>query len=100
VSDFPLLDFIDHGRQSSQETLAAITPTLSERRQEVLAAIVAAGAPGITLDELSQRFDVPAHSISGRITELKKAGLVRHTGERRRTRSGCSAAVIVAEVSR
>lgn len=96
MSDFPLLDYIDHGRQASVEAFQVIAPTLSERRQRILAAIVDAGAAGVTLDELSQRFGVPAHTISGRVTELKRAGLVRHTGDRRRTRSGCSAAVIVA----
>lgn len=98
MSDYPLLDY---GIQSRNDNFhAVVEPTLSERRTAVLFAIRQAGAAGLTLDELSERFDVSPNAISGRITELKRMGFVSHTGERRRTRAGSTAAVIIAcEVS-
>ncbi len=97
MSDQPLLDYIDHGAQSRNETFrTSVRPSVSERRAAVLGAIVRAGSAGMTLDELSVCFGCSPNALSGRVTELKQMGLVRHTADRRRTRAGASAAVIVA----
>ena len=48
---------------------------------------------GLTSKELALHFDVPLHSISGRITELKLAGRVLRTPERR---DGCGVLVAMA----
>ena len=96
MSDYPLLDFIDHATENRNEVYLAVVESHAERRKSILRCIVDAGDFGVTVDEISQRLSVPPNAVSGRVTELKKAGLCRHTETRRRTRSGYSAAVIVA----
>jgi predicted transcriptional regulator len=96
MSDFPLIDYIDHGPQSRNDAHRVVQQSVSERRAAVLGAIIRAGSAGVTLDELADAFDCSPNAISGRITELKRLGLVRHTEHRRKTRSGSSASVIVA----
>lgn len=91
-----LFDYIDHGKASRDDTYADRADTHNAKRQEVLSLIVGAGRHGMTLDELAVHFDVAANQISGRVTELKKRGLVRHTRQRRKTRTGSTASVIVA----
>lgn len=87
----------DQGKQSRDETYREVRETHDRQRQTWLMRIIAAGRRGVTLDELSARHNVPASAFSGRVTELKDAGLVVRTGERRPTRAGKSAAVIVAK---
>lgn len=47
-----------------------------------------------TLFELAQRMELHDHQISGRITDLKRDGLIEPTGERRtKPETGCQAEV-------
>jgi predicted ArsR family transcriptional regulator len=46
-----------------------------------------------TLDELAAELGVEPNRISGRLTELSKAGLIARTGQTRKTRTGAAAAV-------
>jgi hypothetical protein len=87
---------VDHGKRSRDEQYSRIVDDLTEKERTWYSRIVMAGVNGITLDELASRYKVPQNAFSGRITGLKKAGLVRHTKERRPTSSGGTAAVIVA----
>lgn len=92
----------DQGQESRNETYGAVVERHPSDRQLWLSRVVAAGPHGITLDELSHRYDVPAHRISGRITELAKARAVVRTAARRETRASTpvkkiTAAVIVAQ---
>ncbi len=64
----------------------------SKLRQDVLDAITSAGSYGITVDELSEKWDVPPNAISGRFTELAKEGAIERIG-RRKTRTGNAAGV-------
>ncbi len=50
---------------------------------------------GITLDAIAQFMDVPPNAISGRVSELKRMGKIYKSGTRK-TRSGCSAAILKA----
>lgn len=87
----------DQGQASRNETYREIAGGTALQRRYILARIVMAGSGGITLDELSQQMKVEPNKISGRITELKRQGLVVHTKARRMTRAGSTAAVIVAQ---
>lgn len=86
----------DQGEQSRNETYREVRETHDLQRSKWLMRIIAAGRSGVTLDELSARHGVPPNTFSGRITELRDLGLVVRTGERRPTRAGSTAAVIVA----
>ncbi len=89
-------EIVDHGKQSRNETFRNIADELPERCKIWLARIIFCREWGTTLDELSSAAGIPANEFSGRITELKKLGLIEHTAERRPTRKGSTAAVIVA----
>lgn len=96
LNDLPLFAGRDHGKQSRDEQYQAIVSELPERELIWLDRIVAVGPLGITLDELSAEYHQSANKFSGRITSLKAKHLVQHTEERRPTRSGGTASVIVA----
>jgi hypothetical protein len=89
----------DQGLASRDDAYHAIAPSLNARRAQVLGLVIESGKHGVTLDELSALFGVAPNSISGRISELKRLGLVVHKSARRPTRSGSSASVIVALTS-
>lgn len=56
-----------------------ILPTLSKRRQDVLNAIIELGGE-TTLYNVGQLLGRELGTISGRITELKLAGIIEETG--------------------
>lgn len=67
------------------------------RQREQVLHLIAARPGGATVDELAARLDVDSNAISGRFTELKAGGEIAWTGQRRRTRSGCTAKVYAAK---
>lgn len=49
----------------------------------------------MTLFEVAAAMQIEPHRISGRITELKRDGLIQRTGDRRQNpATGCSAEVL------
>lgn len=91
----------DHGPQSRNETYATVQADHDASRSKWYTRIIASGRYGVTLDELSHRYNVPPNAISGRITELARDKLVVRTAQRRETRASTAdrritAAVIVA----
>ena len=65
-------------------------------RELIYGYIKAAGAYGRTLDEISVLLDRPCNTISGRFTELRKAGRILTSDQVRLTRMQCKARVYVA----
>lgn len=57
----------------------------TRQQAEVLEAVRAAGENGLTCRELAERWGVGMNTISGRFSELKRAGLIRNAG----VRDGC-----------
>ena len=78
-------------RASKCKTLNVTAPS----RRRILQALIDAGETGLTCDELSRRFRVPPNHVSGRLSELQLGGVVIRTAQRRRTRAGKTAAVVV-----
>lgn len=64
-------------------------------RSMVFAEISKAGAAGRTSDEVEAILNLPHQTISARITELKRDDKIILSGERRKTRSGRAAGVLV-----
>lgn len=62
----------------------------TEQRRRVWEAILAAGADGLTVDELAVKWDTTPNRISGRFTELVASEVILPAG-RRRTRTGNTA---------
>lgn len=78
----------------SLEASDAIRPKAGRLRERVLAHLRAHG--GATDDEIQAALDMPPSTQRPRRVELVRAGLVRDSGEKRKTRSGRRAAVWVA----
>src|SRR5690554_1345755 len=55
----------------------------AEQRAQVLQAIREAGPAGLTVDELSARWNRPPNQLSGRCSELKAEGHLQEAGRRR-----------------
>lgn len=92
---------VDHGKKARNEQYRRIVESAPVKCQQWLARIIAHGPAGCTLDQLSVESDTPANAFSGRITELVNdhKSVVR-TSERRPTRAGGLASVIVAKCFR
>src|SRR5262245_47203398 len=84
------------GAETSQEAFEGIRAGLPAARARVFSVIVGAGLIGLTSQEIADSLGVGVNVISGRVTELLKAGYVIDSGKRRKTRSGFNARVVVA----
>lgn len=84
-----------HG--DNPESLAAAATTHAARdRKLVLDQLRHAGTRGMTCDELEQVLNLRHQTCSARCSELKRDGIVVTNGQRRKTRTGCNAAVLFA----
>jgi hypothetical protein len=81
---------------TSQEAAAAIAGHATRLRKVVLREFLAAGQGGLTPDQAARRVEESILSVRPRVTELKVAGLLVPTGERRANDSGMSAGVLKA----
>lgn len=71
------------GNAESVDAFARIAPTLPEARSQVLECIRWAGERGATVKEIGEIMGKPPNAISGRLTELCAAKLIRRKGVRR-----------------
>jgi hypothetical protein len=78
---------------AAADSVAEHTPNL---RAIVLQAIVAKGTHGATRDELAAELGYIINTILPRVWELMKAGRIKETEQRRLTRSGRMARLLVA----
>ena len=69
---------------------------LKSRKREVVFQVILDHPEGVTREQIAFLMDLEVHKITGRVTELLAAGLVRETGRFRPTRSGNKAAVLEA----
>jgi DNA-binding transcriptional ArsR family regulator len=70
------------GAATSVEAHDRIKKTLPRQRAAVLA-LYRARPSGYTVHEVAEKFNVSPNVISGRLSELKKSGLLFPSGERR-----------------
>jgi len=84
------------GNPESAQAHARRAGKWPQQRARVLAAIRLAGPQGLTCDELADKWGVGMNCLSGRFSELRKAGAIRKAGTRP-TRSGNQAGVFVVE---
>jgi CRP-like cAMP-binding protein len=82
-----------NGVQTSNEAAAAIEP-FSQRQRDILYAYVCDQYMlGTTNQEAEEALGMPAQTITPRMLELRKEGLVVDSGMKRKTRSGRRAIV-------
>ena len=90
------------GRQpvdTSIEAAVKIAPFAPAIAGKVLQAVIAAGPLGLTVLEGCARYGWDRHGAQPRFTELKLAGKIADSGQRRRNPSGVRAIAWVAVVS-
>lgn len=85
---------------TSDKAASFIAPHTPNQRSRVYEAIRNAGTWGMTDEEGVAITGVKYQSYTPRRGELVQAGLIRDSGERRKTVSGCDAAVWVAVTKR
>jgi len=85
------------GNQESAEAFSSGSSTLRARRRFAIWALaMSEGSRGVTTDEVSARMETTPNVVSGRMSELKRDGLLVPTNMRRVTRMGRMARVFVA----
>lgn len=83
------------GVDTSVAAAEAVADYLPALQSLVYRTIVAAGADGLTADELAERVGYARWSVQPRTTELKLKGLIVDSGVRRRNSTGKQAIVWV-----
>jgi len=84
------------GVETSIASADALTPKLGRLQSMAEAAIRDAGILGLTADELAARLDMDRWSIQPRTSELRRKGLIRDSGQRRKNATGKLAIVWIA----
>ena len=86
---------INRHRRSDTSMLADKRVRKPQDREQVYGYIRQAGSYGMTLDEISIVLDRAPNRLSGRVSELKRAGRIIATEVTRQTRTGSWAHVYV-----
>lgn len=84
------------GVETSVAAADALAPKLGRLQAMALAAYRAVYPQGLTADELAVRLVLDRYSIQPRTSELRRKGLIRDSGQRRRNATGKAAIVWVA----
>ncbi|HEV2123450.1 MAG TPA: hypothetical protein VGW38_11840 [Chloroflexota bacterium] len=74
--------------ETSVAAADALAPRLGRLQRMAQATIRDAGARGLTADELAARLEMDRWSIQPRTSELRRKGLIRDSGQRRRNATG------------
>ena len=88
------------GHRNVETSIAAadaLAPKLGRLQRMAETAIRDAGWLGLTADELAARLNMDRWSIQPRTSELKRKGLIRDSGQRRRNTTGKMAIVWIAK---
>ena len=83
------------GSETSKDAYSRIKATLPKARRWVYGMFAQRPVKGFTVHEIASRMDVSPNVVSGRLSELKRDGLIEPNGERR---GKAAVLVIVKEV--
>lgn len=86
---------VDHGRANRRQVHEAGQPRHSGDRARIVALLEQRGPGGATRYELSVALGLPYTTVSGRVTDLKRMGVVKDLAEKRQTPTGAPACVVV-----
>lgn len=87
------------GNAESKDAHASLSGVSTQLRDQVFSFIQSCGSRGATCDEIEISLGLSHQTASARCSELKERKLVR-IGEKRKTRSGRSAAALVVDGGR
>jgi len=95
-----MTDICENRHGGNHESVSAFQSTPEDERrfmrERIYRYALRKGDAGITTDEISMKAGLAPNCISGRISELKRDGLLVETSRHRKTRLGRPARVIVA----
>jgi hypothetical protein len=95
--DFDICANRHGGADTSVEAYESTPASHRQRaREEIVAYIKGCGLDGAITDEVADALDLVSQSASARMSELKALGTIIDSGQRRRTRNGKFARVMVA----
>lgn len=94
--NLPLFDHGQHAKATKAEAFIAAQPRQQARKDLALIALRKAKQRGHTRESLGDAMNLRVQSVCAIALDLLRDGLAVETGERRKTSSGSSAAVIVA----
>ena len=83
-----------HGGNPESKAANPMKEDKQQVRAEIMAYIRSKGIYGATADQVAEHFNCSPNHVAPRISELKMLGKLKPLG-RRKTRSGCTAAVLV-----
>jgi hypothetical protein len=89
----PSLPFSE--RSTSLEAAESVRECAGTLRAKVFEEIAEAGRGGLTNDQIQERTGMLEQTLNPRVYELRAAGLIMRSGERRPTRSGRNAHVLI-----
>ena len=87
------------GVDTSVAAADAVAPKLGRLQRLAETTIRDAGEDGLTADELAARLELDRGSIQPRTTELRRKGIIRDSGRRRRNVTGKAAIVWIVPMS-
>ncbi|PHQ32453.1 hypothetical protein [Rhodopirellula bahusiensis] len=91
----PLFDHGQHAKATKAEAYQNALPLMPGRMTAFLKALHDAGRPGLTREEGGDALGVPQNCINSVALKILREGLAVETGERRKTKMGATAAVMV-----
>ncbi len=97
----PLFDITARRHKGNEQSTAAfhvIKDKITEKQAKVLEVIrwfSSGNCQGVTAEQIADELQTTVNAISGRVSELKRDGKIYKSGTRK-TRSGCSAAILKA----
>jgi len=83
--------------ETSREAAVSMISSAATLREKAYDYIVSKGADGATSDEVQAALQLTHQTGSARVTELKNAGRIVATGQKRKTRQRRNAMVYVAD---
>lgn len=90
-----LFNYGQHAAATRAEAYQNALPLLPGRKARYLQALIAAGRRGLTREEGGNALGVPQNCINSAALAILRDGLAVETGERRPTKMGATAAVMV-----
>lgn len=86
---------VDHGRANQRQVHEAGVPRHSGDRARIVALLEQRGPGGATRHEMSVALQLPYTTVSGRVADLKKCGIVEDSQAKRATPTGSPACVVI-----
>lgn len=92
----PLFDFGQHAKTTKAMAHSSARPRQADRRKRIAAYVRSCGARGAHREEIATAMAMPLQSVCSPVLELLREGVLIETPQRRPTKTGSMAAVIIA----